>query len=414
MSSSSSATIHIIGAGLSGLAAALIAAESGAKVMLHEAAPQAGGRCRSYHDKKLGMTIDNGNHLLLGANRAALAYLGKLGTLNQCETTEAPYYPFIDLGSRKHWHFRPPRFKGIPASEWLHVPKLLFAGKQKTVTDCIPARTALYRNLIEPLTLAALNTPPQQASAAMLGGLMRQLATGGKAAWQTYIPAHGLSAALVDPALVRIKGRGGSIRYGTALQGIEQQDGQATALIFSKERLPLEGQDRVILALPPSVLQGILPSAAPDFTYSPILNAHFAWPQAGLFRDKMPFLGVIGGTVQWIFFHEGRISTTTSAAAEHIDADEQSLATLLWHDVCRALYMDNVKLPPHRIIKEKRATYAATPTNLAKRPTAETELRNLWLAGDWLRSAYPATIEAAIASGFTAAALALGDMAEND
>lgn len=399
---------------MAGLAAALVCAEAGAKVTLYEAAPHAGGRCRSYHDKKLGMMLDNGNHLLLGANRAAMAYLGKLGTLGQCETTDAPLYPFIDLASRRHWHFRPPQFKGIPRLEWLHLPKLLFAGRHKTVAECIPRDTALYRKLIEPFTLAALNTVPQEASARMLGGLLRQLVTSGKQAWQPYIPAHGLSAALVEPALLRIKAKGGSLRPGTALQGIEWENGRASALLLGKERVALGADDRVILALPPAVLQGILPDAAPEFTYSPILNAHFAWPNAGLFRDNIPFLGVVGGTVQWIFFHEGRISTTTSAAAEHIDADEQSLAALLWHDVCRALYMEGTKMPPFRIIKEKRATYAATPANLAKRPGAETALANLWLAGDWLRSAYPATIEAAIASGFTAASLALADLPETD
>lgn len=403
---SSPSTIHIVGAGLAGLAAAIAASEKGQHVVLYESTPQAGGRCRAFYDKKLKTTIDNGNHLVMGANSTVLTYLDKLGARSTCITNDKPRYPFIDLASRKHWHFTPPRLSGIPAREWLHLFKLFRPARHKTVTDCIPAQTALYQRLVEPLTLAALNTAPKQASAAMLASVLRRLVSGGKQAWHYYVPAHGLSASFVDPALTRIKGRGGSIHYQTAVQGLEHKHGRITALRTAKRSIPLTAEDSVILAVPPSVLRDLLPDTAPDFTYSPIVNAHFLWPQAGMFREAMPFMGVIGGTVQWIFFHEGRISTTTSAAEGWVEQDEATLAAELWKEVCRALFIDSAKLPPYRIIKEKRATYAATPENLAKRPEPATNFANLFLAGDYLRSPYPATLEAAISSGFTAAALA--------
>jgi hypothetical protein len=193
------------------------------------------------------------------------------------------------------------------------------------------------------------------------------------------------------------------------VQKLELRADRVTALHTSKETIAINHNDRVILAVSPAALRDLLPESAPDFTYSPILNGHFMWPQAGMFRDKMPFLGVINGTVQWIFFHDGCISTTTSAANDLMDKNEEELAQSLWQDVVRALYLQDAKLPPHRIIKEKRATYAATPDNLAKRPQTATHYYNLFLAGDYVQCASPATLEAAICNGFAAASMALGN-----
>lgn len=404
---SSTSTIHIVGAGVAGLAAGVAASAKGHRVVLYETAPQAGGRCRAFHDKRLKTVIDNGNHLVMGANRSVLAYLEHIGSLGTCITHDRPRYPFIDLASRRHRSFAPPRFPGIPWREWLHLLRLFRPARGKTVAQCIPQDSALYKTLIEPFTLAALNTAPQEASAPLLSQVLRQLITGGREAWRYYVPAHGLSATFVDPALARIKGRGGSIRTRAAVQGLSIQNDRVTALRVAGDAIPVAPQDAVILAVPPHALDGLLPEAAPDFTYSPILNAHFLWPQSGMFREAMPFLGVIGGTAQWIFFHEGCISTTTSAAGHWVDMDEDALADLLWQDVRRALFLDAARVPPCRIIKEKRATYAATPQNLAKRPQAATAQRNLFLAGDYIASPHPATLEAAVSSGFTAAALAM-------
>lgn len=405
---SSTSTIHIIGAGVAGLAAALAASESGRKVALYEAAPQAGGRCRAFYDKKLKTTIDNGNHLVMGANHVTLDYLAKLGTLDSCITADKPVYPFFDMATRRHWHVKPPRIKGVPLREWLHVFRLMRPSPNATVTACMPESSALYQHLIEPFTLATLNTHPCEASAMLISQLLGKLMRGGGKAWQYYVPAQGLSATFVDPALARIKGRGGSIHYQSLVQKLDLRADRATMLHMANESVAVGKSDSVILAVPPSALQTLLPEAAPDFTYSPILNAHFLWPQAGMFRDKMPFLGIINGTVQWIFFHEGRLSTTTSAAHAWMDTDETTLAKMLWQDVAKALYLGDSKLPPFRIIKEKRATFAATAENLAKRPEAATQYTNLFLAGDYVQSPYPATLEAAISSGRTAAALAMG------
>ena len=118
-------------------------------------------------------------------------------------------------------------------------------------------------------------------------------------------------------------------------------------------------------------------------------------------------LGVIGGTAEWIFTHPDRISVTVSHADRLADGDREALARTFWADICAALHID-APLPTWQIVKEKRATFAATPEQDALRPGIRTRWRNLFLAGDWVQTGLPATIEGALRSGDGAARLALG------
>jgi uncharacterized protein with NAD-binding domain and iron-sulfur cluster len=117
-------------------------------------------------------------------------------------------------------------------------------------------------------------------------------------------------------------------------------------------------------------------------------------------------LGVIGGTAEWIFTFPDRISVTVSGADAIVDQDREALATRIWADVAKALDIA-APMPVWQIVKEKRATFAATPEQDARRPVAKTGWPNLFLAGDWTQTGLPATIEGALRSGETAAALAL-------
>src|ERR1700738_4537003 len=101
-----SGTVHIIGAGLAGLSAAVRLLSRGRQVVVHEATAFAGGRCRSYHDAAVGMTIDNGNHLLLSGNHAALAYLRDIGAADRLPVPPAAAFDFIDIASRERWILR--------------------------------------------------------------------------------------------------------------------------------------------------------------------------------------------------------------------------------------------------------------------------------------------------------------------
>jgi uncharacterized protein with NAD-binding domain and iron-sulfur cluster len=118
-------------------------------------------------------------------------------------------------------------------------------------------------------------------------------------------------------------------------------------------------------------------------------------------------VGVIGGTAQWLCAFDGRISTTVSGAAAVVDTPREQVAAALWTDVAKVYGLGDTPMPPWQIVKERRATFEATPEQVAKRPKAATRWRNLALAGDWTDTGLPATIEGAIRSGHKAAEIVL-------
>jgi hypothetical protein len=163
----------------------------------------------------------------------------------------------------------------------------------------------------------------------------------------------------------------------------------------------------VILAVPPLQAQALLPGLdAPD-DFRSIVNGHFALPADRRPAEAPLITGLIGGAAQWLFVFEDRVSVTVSGADAIVDDNREDLAARLWADVARVLGLGDMPLPPWQIVKERRATFAATPEQDAKRPGAKTALDNLLLAGDWTRTGLPATIEGALRSGETAAGLAV-------
>ena len=159
----------------------------------------------------------------------------------------------------------------------------------------------------------------------------------------------------------------------------------------------------MILALPPWAAAELVPGLTVPDDFRAIVNAHFRMAAPA---GTPPILGVIGGVAEWIFSFHDRISVTVSGADAIVDEDRDLLAARIWADVAKALAID-APMPAWQIVKEKRATFAATPAQDARRPGARTRWRNLFVAGDWTRTGLPATIEGALRSGETAAALAL-------
>ena len=216
-----SRTIHIIGAGLAGLSVALKLSGRGEAVAVHEATAFAGGRCRSYHDASVGMTIDNGNHLLLSGNRAALDYLREVGAADRLIGPAAAEFQFIDLASRQRWTLRfsdgrvpwwifdpARRVPGTRARDYLALARLLWPPAGKTVGEIIACDGALYRRLVEPLLLAALNIDPPHGSAKLASAVIRETLAAGGRACRPLLARDGLSATLVEPALAVLQRRG--------------------------------------------------------------------------------------------------------------------------------------------------------------------------------------------------------------
>ena len=405
-------TVHVIGAGLSGLAASVALAKRGRKVVLHEGARQAGGRCRSYYDSSLDMMIDNGNHLLLSGNTEALAYLGVLGSADQMKGPDKAEFPFVDLDSGEAWTVRPNagrlpwwifserrRVPGTSGRDYLAPAKLMRAGRTQTIGELMTCEGRLYDRLWQPLLLAALNTDPPESSAALAGAIMKGTLGKGGAACRPLIAADGLGAAFVDPALGWLRANGADVRLDHPLRALAMTDDSITALTFPDATIEFAADDAVILAVPAPAAAALMPGLSVPKSFRSIVNAHFKMaPPEGL----PPILGLVHGTVEWIFAFADRISITISGADRLLDIPREELIHTLWSDVCRAAKIDT-PLPPWQIIREKRATFAATPAEDARRPGTRTRYRNLMLAGDWTATGLPATIEGSIQSGNRAA-----------
>ncbi|HEY0522083.1 MAG TPA: hydroxysqualene dehydroxylase HpnE [Stellaceae bacterium] len=411
---------HVVGAGLAGLSAAVRLAASGWAVSLYESGRHAGGRCRSYFDAELGCRIDNGNHLLLSGNHAALAYVREIGAEDTFEAAEAAF-PFLDVATGERWALRPnggalpwwilDRARRVPATapgDYLKGLRLALASPADTVAGRLDPASAIYRRLWEPLAVAALNTAADEGAAILLWRVVRETLGRGAAACRPMLPRQGLSESLVDPALRFLEGRGASIRFGARLREIAFDDGTSSvgALSFDGETVPVAADDAVILAMPAAVAPRLVPDLPAPTEFRAIVNAHYRTDAAP--PGAPPFIGLVGGNAEWVFRKPGILSVTVSAAERFVDRPAEELVPLLWRDVAVAygVGQPDAPPPPWRIVKEKRATFAATPAQLRLRPGARTAWRNLILAGDWTDTGLPATIEGAIRSGHVAAATA--------
>jgi hypothetical protein len=216
------------------------------------------------------------------------------------------------------------------------------------------------------------------------------------------VPRQGLSESLIDPALAVLGKRGAAIGFGRRLRAIDFAGARATALHFEDGDEPLGPDRAVVLAVPPAMASRLVPDLSAPDEFRAILNAHFlATPP----EHSPLFVGLIGGTAEWVFRKEAVLSTTTSAADRYMDSAAEELAPLLWRDVCRAYALGDLPMPAWQVVKERRATFAATPEQQRRRPATHTRWNNLALAGDWIDTGLPATIEGAIRSGFAAANL---------
>jgi len=408
--------VHIVGAGLAGLSAAVDLASRGAGVAVYEATNQAGGRCRSYHDPSLGMEIDNGNHLILSGNRATLSYLDAIGARDRLLAAPAAHFPFMDLATDERWTVRANdgsvpwwifvaarRVPGSSLREHLALLSLLRPRPGATIGQTIACSGPLYDRLIEPFLLAALNTAPAEGSAALAAAVIRETLAAGGRNYRPMIAQDGLSNALVAPALRFIERRGGAVAFGRRLRGLALEGDRVRALDFGEASIELASGDAVILAAPPLVASALTPGLTTPTQFRAIVNAHF---RVDAPHRCPPMTGVINGLTQWVFAFPGRLSVTISAADGLLDTPRETLAARIWSEVARIAGIGG-PMPAWQIVREARATFAATPEEEAKRPGAETSLRNLFLAGDWTKIGLPATIEGAIRSGGKAAGLAV-------
>lgn len=413
------ARAHVIGAGMAGLAAAVSLAEQGIAVTLHEAAGHAGGRCRSFHDSVTDRWIDNGNHLVLSGNYAAMTFLDTIGAADtMCGPTEAAF-PFVDLEHDLRWTLRPDkgavpwsilsaarRVPGTSLTDYLAAWRLARAGAEARVGDCLDTTNALWRRFWAPVVVSILNTDPAEASAALLWAVLRETFGKGAAACRPMIARRGLGDSFVAPALAFLENHGVEIRFNSRVRALRTADGHAIGLDGGGV-IEFGAGDAVVLAVPPPAAKSLLPEITVPDRFEAIVNGHFVLPRA---LGDVTFMGIVGATAEWLFVRGDVVSTTVSAASALAAQSDDALADALWSDIRRVLDLGDLERGNYRIIREKRATISQAPADTALRPPAKTALANLWLAGDWTDTGLPATIEGAIRSGRHAADALLRQM----
>jgi hypothetical protein len=302
--------------------------------------------------------------------------------------------------------------------ELFSLARLLRARGATTVAECL-VPGPLADRLLVPLSIAVLNTQPEVGSAVLMGSMMRESLAKGGAACLPRFPATGLSESFIDPAVVRLRSLGARIRTGCRVIALRADGASLRALVLAEGEQPLGPHDQVILALPAPVAAELAGTVLPELTapdrFESIVNLHYrigVQPHLTGELAAAGFVGIVGGISEWAFIKSEVISVTISAANHLSGHDNDALALQVWNELRAALapwLTAAGRLPEQppawRVLREKRATFAATVAQEALRPGCRTSLKNLVLAGDWTATGLPATIEGAIRSGSTAAAL---------
>lgn len=345
--------------------------------------------------------------------------------LRPCDRTESGLvgptsakFPFVDISTVQRWQVdlgggRLPTWvfhkaRRVPDTrlwDYLKLAPILWAGADELVGNTIPCNGTLYRRLVRPLLLAALNCDPPEGSAGLAGAIVRETLLAGGEACRPLVARDGLSAVLVEPAVKLLERRGATVRLSHKLRKLAKSAEIISELDFGDDKIAVGPDDAVILAVPPRAAATLLPGLKTPTEFRAVVNAHFRFdPPVG----ADPILGVVGGLVEWLFAYPQRLSVTISNGDRLLDIPREELVRAIWRDVCEAGGISG-ELPPWQIVCERRATFQATPEQNALRPGPVTGCKNLFLAGDWTATGLPATIEGSVRSGNRAADLALSE-----
>ncbi len=430
----------IVGGGLSGLAAGVDLASRGIRTTILEQKPVPGGRAYSFTDSVTGDTIDNGQHLLIAGYEHTLSFLDTIGTRHLLRIQNTPLLTFhhprrgfrvvrlprlpvpfnVLVGILRSSLFSlPDRFRVLRAGYALRTPvtrdsKRIRGETVREWLERIGQSDEGIRSFWEPLAVSIMNEKIRKASALAFAGALRTAFLGGPRSAALAIPSVGLSRLYVEGAKAHILRHGGLLQCNADVLGVVLDAGLAAGVRLRDGTVV--PADAVILAVPPQKLLSILPPPLIDtmsflssFDSSPIISIHL-WFRMDFMTQEC--VGLIGRRIQWLFNRriinrEGgqgaHVSTVISGAHDFVDMTKEELVKIAMEDI-RSVYPAAVEEPWHAVvIREKSATYSSSPALEALRPGSGTALPNVFLAGDWTATGYPATIEGAVLSAERAA-----------
>lgn len=443
--------IAVIGAGWAGCTAAVTLAEQGHQVSLIEAARTLGGRARKVDIK--GAILDNGQHILLGAYTATLAMIRQIGVdtdssmlrlpLQMCypKDSQGMYFVAPKLPAPLHLLIALLRAKGLNKDDKLSLARFSTSARWmdwQLNEDCSVSELLqrfdqterLCKLMWVPLCIAALNTPPERASANIFLNVLRDSLGAGRAASDMLIPRVNLSALLPEAAASFIERHGGEVISAASVKKITQDADKLWMLEVTGANQASESTwDAVIIATGPDQAQRLLESTGNaealsaanshfNFSYEPITTCYLQYPEE--LRLPRPFFALIDDTTRkhWgqFVFDRGQLHTdqrglmavVVSASSQAIEISHAELAENIALQLAKEFQLPLLAKPVwHQIISEKRATFSCTPR--LRRPVNQTGISGLLIAGDYTEGDYPATLEAAVRSGKKAAQELLDD-----
>lgn len=438
--------VIVIGGGVAGLSAAAVLSERGARVLVLEARPWLGGRAASFRDPVTGETVDNGQHVLMGCYRESFAFLKRIGAESSVHLQPSLTVPFIDtMGIRttlrcpllpSPWHL----LAGViewDALGWGDRMSVLRMGpvirlasrglrgltKQVAVSPDETVENWLVRNgqrrrlremLWEPLALAALNQPPQEAGAISFVRVLAQMFGPDPQASALALPVRPLGEMYAEPARRFVEDRGGQVRTGALAQVIVEEGRAAGVRIRGRDEIRAPA---VISAVPWFALRGLF-ADVPAGMESTLDRAGRmgAYPivTVNLWLDRQvldaPFVGLPGRAMQWVFDKSQmlggtahHLSAVSSGACDLVRQSNDNLVALAMREISEALpVVRSAAICRATVVRERRATFSLAPGEPPRPPTA-TCVKGFFLAGDWTDTGLPGTIESAAVSGHRAA-----------
>jgi squalene-associated FAD-dependent desaturase len=446
----------VFGGGISGLSAAVELSARGRKVLLLEQRQYCGGRVHSFPDSVTSSIVDNGQHLLMGCYHETRRFLRLIGTdhlaLLQpvlrinflCPSQTDNHLLFARFPAPLNLFGGLLGFKAIPFKDRIKMllvaKELMYTspGKEQeldrlTVDEWLTklGQSDISRKYLwDVITIGAMNNHPKNVSALMLFRVLRAAFLGNSENSSLLIPCAGLSELFVDPAVQFIKNHGGEVRTGigvkiAVLEGnhvrfVRTSDGKLLHAKSFISAVPWYSFEEVLSASHQKSKRVFSPKSnrrlKENFKSSPIISIHL-WLDREV--TNLDFAAVLETRIQWFFNKsillnekkEGTpvfqyLSLVISAADEFINLNKKQLVEIAMEDLRRVLpRAQDAKVNHSLVMKEKRATFLPSPGLEALRPNARTKFDNLFLAGDWTATGYPATIEGAVMSGKSAAEL---------
>ena len=407
--------VAVIGAGWAGMAAAVTLAERGIPVTVFEASRSLGGRARRVSVD--GVDLDNGQHILIGAYRECLRLMRLVGADPDKLLLRLP----LELRYADGFHLRAPRApyplnllgaKGLAFAQSLAALRFMASLRwrgfrvdpDRSVAQLLDEHGqsgALRTHLWEPLCVSALNTPVRSASAQIFASVLRDGLTGSRAASDLLIARTDLGRILPEPAAEFVRARGGAIEIGTPVRRIERVPGGFRlneAQTFSGVVIACGPQHvGLLLVQLPELAEAL--AAISAFEYEPIVTCYLQYPESVSLPS--PMLGFSGGVLQWVFDRgqlggpKGLLAAVISASGAHEELAKEALVSRIEAELRPVIGPSAPRWT--QIISEKRATFSCRPE--LTRPEGTTPLPGLLLAGDYIASDYPGTLEAAVRSG---------------